>query len=995
MKKTLLLITLTTLLFSSCQKKGTPEPVFGEVTFHFSHKESYTRAEPEVKEGEISDINILLYDETGRLSQWKYSDQVENSITLEFDTEREYSIYVLANVGDLTSDRAVSTVNGICGLYASFNDISSIVNQSGGIPMAAYIPQGKLSDGDTRTISLVRLLSKFRIIIDKSGLSPSVTKFDIREVRLRNINKKVYYFFDSRASSADEILDIGGSREGDELNNLYTTGVDFYIPENMQGDLLADNIDQKTHIPPDEKMGICTYIEFTVDYRSTTQYDESLTYRYYLHDGRFLDNFDLERNTMYTCKTTFIGSGINETTWRIDASSMNKLVTGIIVTPESHTFTTIGESETFYASVLPADAADNSVTWSSSNTSVATVDPATGVVTSVADGACTITATANDGSGVYGSANITVDSYIYPSSVNVTPATGEIYIGETIQLTATVLPDNANNKSVLWSSSDNGIATVTPSGLVTGISAGMVTITATTVEGSKSGTAMITVKDKSFSMDGIPMLYPHYNTPYTITWEGEPAGTPDITLERVSGEDCLTANGVVLDAEYKGTATSGEVANYKVSATLNGIIRECEVIINLGKVTINAPSAIVTGLTGLAKISELSPSDATITWSSSNTEVATIDSDGKITAISPGSATIKATSVTGAYCSAEITIINPTITLPATITLYEGETRAIGGTISPIEAKEHIYWSVVEGEEFVSIDQNGNITGIRRSNGASIRIRAMYTKNTSVFAESDIVVTPAVSISISGDKMMNSNISISNPVPGMPEYLKVTTSCKSGADITWCLYDADNLSVNFENYFTISSTGTLRLRNNSLASGTYYLAAMTDGYYSDKVRFEVYFYLEYFIGYNSNKYPDITSTGPDTFTATYTVHSMFHPQSFSRLVEMGRDDLFTTYDGNTGNSLYRIICYDNARWHWISKEMNEINPIAGNMTYSGNYNPDMENPEDIWRNDIPHTTLLKNPDDNSVVDGTVGTFVKMNKQEFYFIRQNGQFHRFE
>jgi hypothetical protein len=243
--------------------------------------------------------------------------------------------------------------------------------------------------------------------------------------------------------------------------------------------------------------------------------------------------------------------------------------------------------------------------------------------------------------------------------------------------------------------------------------------------------------------------------------------------------------------------------------------------------------------------------------------------------------------------------------------------------------------------------------------------------------------------------MMNSNISISNPVPGMPEYLKVTTSCRSGADITWCLYDADNLSVNFENYFTISSTGTLRLRNNSLASGTYYLAAMTDGYYSDKVRFEVYYYLEYFIGYNSNKYPEISPTGPDSFNATYSIHSMFHPQSFSRLVEMGRDNLFTTYDGNTGNSLYRIICYDNTRWHWISKDMNEMNPIAGNMTYSGNYNPDMENPEDIWRNDIPHTTLLKNPDDNSVVDGTVGTFVKMNKQEFYFIRQNGQFHRFE
>ncbi len=995
MKKTLILITLTALVLFSCQKKVVPASASGEVTFNFSYEESLTRATTEVKEGEISDINIFLYDEAGKLSCCKYSDRIGSGITLEFDTEREYSIYVLANVGDLTTDRSVATINGICGLYASFDDINSIVNQSGGIPMSAFIPQEKLSDGQTKTISLVRLLSKFRIILDKSGLSPSVTKFDVKGVRLRNINRKVYYFFDSRASSEEEILDIGESKEGDDLNTIYSTGIDFYIPENMQGDLLADNIDQKTHIPPDNKKGLCTYIEFTVDYRSKTQYDESLTYRYYLHDGRFLDNFDLERNTMYTCRTSFIGSGINETTWRIDASSMNKLVTEINVSPPSHKFTTIGASETFVASVLPVDAADNSVTWSSSNPSVATVDPSSGAVTSVSDGTCTITATANDGSEVSGSANVIVDSYVYPTSVTVEPGTGNIYIGETIQLAAVVLPSNANNKSVVWSSSDNGIATVSTSGLVTGISPGAATITATTVDGNKTGTSLITVKDKSFSMGAIPMLYPNYNTPYTITWEGEPAGTPVITLEKISGEECLSANGVSLEASYEGTAASGEVAIYKVISTLNGITREDEVSVNLGSVTITAPSTIVNGLGAQAKISVQTPSDAAVTWSSSNTEVATIDGEGNISPTSPGTATIKATSVTGAYATAGITVIDPTISLPSSITLYEGETRAIGLTISPEEAKGHINWSIVEGEDYISLDQEGNITGIRRSNGSTVRIRAMYTKNTSVFAESDIVVTPAVTISISGDKMMNSNISISNPVPGMPEYLKVTTSCRSGADIIWCLYDADNLSVNFENYFTISSTGTLRLRNNSLASGTYYLAALADGYYSDKVRFEVYYYLEYFIGYNSNKYPEISPTGPDSFTATYRIHSMFHPQSFSRLVEMGRDNLFTTYDGNTGNSLYRIICYDNTRWHWISKDMNEMNPIAGNMTYSGNYDPDMENPEDIWRNNIPHKTLLKNPDDNSVVDGTVGTFVKMNKQEFYFIRQNGQFHRFE
>ena len=993
----LTVLSVVLLLSPSCEKRGgKASPATGDITFLFCHDDPYTKSATQVKEGEISDINIFLYDEQGKLAYWRYTDKTDTDITMSITIDRSYSIYAVANVGDLTGSDVVKSAGGLTTLHSSFATAASIVNSVGAIPMAAYIPQEEFSDGSTKTLSLTRLLSKFRIILDKSGLDASVSKFDIKQVRLRNLNKKVYYFKDSKATAAEDILDTGETLEGDDLANIFTTGVDFYIPENMQGDLLSDNIDQKTHIPPDDKKGLCTYVEFTVDYKSSTQYDESLIYRYYLHDGRFLDNFDLVRNTMYTCKTTFSGSGINETTWRIDASSMNKYVTGIEVSPSSHTFTAIGETHTFTATVLPSDAADNSVTWSSSNTSVATVNPTTGTVTSVADGTCTITATANDGSGVSGSASVIVDTYVYPTSVSVTPATGEIFVGETLQLTATVLPDNANNKSVTWSSDNNSVATVSATGLVTGVAAGSVTITATTVDAGKTGSATITVKDKSFSMDDIPILYPNYNSPYTLTWSGAPPGTPVFTLEKLSGEDCLSVSESVLTATYSGSASSGVVGTYKVKGAMNGINKEKETSVSLGSVTITAPPSILNGVEQTAKVTSKTPADAEITWSSSDSDVATIGTDGKITPISAGTTTIKAASITGAYATAEVTVVNPTITLSA-LTLYEGETKAISCSVTPEGAKEHLTWSVSEGSEYISVDQQGNVTALKRTKGATAKVRATYKHTNTIYSEATVTVNPVVSISLSGSKIMNSNISISNPIPGMPEYLSVNITNRSGSQIEWALYDANGQSINFGNYFTMSDTGIMRLLGGSLASGKYSLAAYVDGYYSDKVDFEVYFYLEYFLGYYGEKYPEITEMPEGMFSASYQIHSMFHPQSYSRLEGQGRAEDFEFRDllGPTPpDSHYAIINYDNNRWWWICGEENAITPVATSLTYSGYYDQYTQNPADVWRENISHDTQLKNPVDNSIVDGKTGTIVILGDQEYYFIRQSEEFHIF-
>ncbi|MEY0577529.1 Ig-like domain-containing protein [Providencia manganoxydans] len=79
------------------------------------------------------------------------------------------------------------------------------------------------------------------------------------------------------------------------------------------------------------------------------------------------------------------------------------------------------------------------------------------------------------------------------TAVVVAPKTASVEVGKTVQLSNTITPTNATNKTVSWKSSDAGKATVTPNGLVTGVAAGKVTITATTADGGLTDTSEVTV----------------------------------------------------------------------------------------------------------------------------------------------------------------------------------------------------------------------------------------------------------------------------------------------------------------------------------------------------------------------------------------------------------------------------------------------------------------------------------------------------------------------
>lgn len=162
------------------------------------------------------------------------------------------------------------------------------------------------------------------------------------------------------------------------------------------------------------------------------------------------------------------------------------------------------------AEVLPAEAEDKTVTWSSNNEAVATVDQ-TGLVTVVATAAdkatAIISATANDGSGVKGSCTVTV-SYIKVASITLNKTTMLVKTGATGQLSVTeVLPENAADKTIAWSSNNAAVATVNAEGLVTVLATAAdgatATITATAADGGGATATCVVTATIAIEINGV------------------------------------------------------------------------------------------------------------------------------------------------------------------------------------------------------------------------------------------------------------------------------------------------------------------------------------------------------------------------------------------------------------------------------------------------------------------------------------------------------------
>lgn len=211
----------------------------------------------------------------------------------------------------------------------------------------------------------------------------------------------------------------------------------------------------------------------------------------------------------------------------------------------------IGETLQLTATLLPEEATDKSVTWSSSDEKVATVT-AEGLVTATGKGEAVITARTADGSELTATCKVTTYSTL-AESISLDTESTELTIGESVKLIATVLPETTLNKSVTWSSSDPHVASVSEDGTVTAIGVGTAIITATTADGtSLSATCEITV-------------YPVYVTSITLNYTEYAI---DVTKPKTLQLTATILPGNATDTSLTWDTSDGTVA----TVTNNGFV---------------------------------------------------------------------------------------------------------------------------------------------------------------------------------------------------------------------------------------------------------------------------------------------------------------------------------------------------------------------------------------------------------------------------------------
>ena len=147
---------------------------------------------------------------------------------------------------------------------------------------------------------------------------------------------------------------------------------------------------------------------------------------------------------------------------------------------------TVGDKQQLTATVTPENADDKTVVWTSDNNDVVTVDE--GMVEAVAAGEAIVTAAAG---GKTATCTVTVKSATVEVDVSLDQETLNLTVGETQQLTATVTPENADDKTVEWTSDKPEVVTVNEEGVVTAVAAGEAVVTATV--GGKTATCTVTV----------------------------------------------------------------------------------------------------------------------------------------------------------------------------------------------------------------------------------------------------------------------------------------------------------------------------------------------------------------------------------------------------------------------------------------------------------------------------------------------------------------------
>lgn len=340
-------------------------------------------------------------------------------------------------------------------------------------------------------------------------------------------------------------------------------------------------------------------------------------------------------------------------------------LTGLTLSQTSLNLTEGQVSQQITVTAIPSSVS-NSVTWSTSNSSVATVS--NGVITAVGVGTATITATSTVNTSIKASLTVNVSAKkVEVQSISISPNSLTLTQGGTAQLTVTASPSGASN-SVTWSTSNSSVATVV-NGVVTAVGAGTATITATSTENTSIKSSMtITVVSNKVQVQAISIspssLTLTQGDTGQLTVTASPSGASNSVTWSTSNSSVATVTNGVVTAVGVGTATitatSTENTSIKSSMTITVVSDKVE----LQSLSISPTDiTLYLGGQGCALLYvTASPAGASnaVTWSSSDESVAVVlnpdSKEGYLVAIGEGTAIITATSVGNPSISVSITI---------------------------------------------------------------------------------------------------------------------------------------------------------------------------------------------------------------------------------------------------------------------------------------------------------------------------------------------------
>ena len=481
-------------------------------------------------------------------------------------------------------------------------------------------------------------------------------------------------------------------------------------------------------------------------------------------------------------------------------------VSGVSLSKTSMTLVE-GDSETISATVSPSNATNQTVSWSSSPSDVASVDG--GKVTALKPGKATVTVTTADG-GKTATCSVTVEAKKIPvTGVTLDKTEAELVEGENITLTATIAPEDATDKTVSWVSSDEEIAKVDSEGKVSAIAPGTADITVTTTDGEKKAVFALTVVAKVVPVESIAIdketLELVEGDSATLTATVSPDNASDKTYAWTS------SNPDVATVAEDGTVTAIAPGNTTITATSNdgGKTASCEVsvakrVIPVESVTLSGETSVTAGDT-VTFTYTITPSDATVQdvkWSSSDESVIKVDADGTAVVLKNGVATITVTTVDGEKTASAKILASPllvsSLSLDVTsLTLAAGEEGKLVATVAPENAtNKELSWKSLT-TSVATVDAEGNVKAVKPG---TAKIRVSTTDGSKLNAECEVTVTKA-KVAVTGVSLDNTLLLIS-----VGESRKLSATVKpSGAtnkEVSW--------TSNNESVATVDSNGNVK-----------------------------------------------------------------------------------------------------------------------------------------------------------------------------------------